>query len=343
MLAAAGLAMHAASAPLAAAALRAQGSLTAIDVTRRVTEWAQQRRERGGLGGAVFGDSVFAPHAPDKRFVHVLGERLAAAGLPIDMIDVTNPGFSPIQFYCLLDGVLAGRPDFVIVEVNLRTFAPDWIHDVGLRMPQLSADLSLLQVWRARRALATQQIGLLTPLQYRLDKPIGTIQLVNGVRVLSGDAFDAAGTRLNDALGLTALSSLERFHRDMTEHVSLDDGRAQAWYGQDFVSSPAAEALRALARELRDAGVATLFVLAPAMRGRLHELGISLRELDARTDALRRMVGAAPSQWIDTAVLFRPVDFVDGFHLRPDLVGHMTEPVVARLRRILAPDERSAP
>jgi hypothetical protein len=128
----------------------------------------------------------------------------------------------------------------------------------------------------------------------------------------------------------------------------MNGQHARAWYGREFTASPMAEVLRALNAELRAAGAVTVYVVAPTPRADLNELGVSLVELNARKERLRRMIGASRAQWIDTSALYERNDFLDGFHVRPELVGRMTAPVVDRLRPILEAqgvppvDERAA-
>lgn len=300
--------------------------------TSAINEWREDGTPPGGLTGVVFGDSVFAPLTSDNRFVTALKSALPPAGLDVNLLDLTQAGYSAFQFYYLANRVLAMPPDFAVIEVNLRTFAPDWYGDPLQRFAPMAMSLTPQQVWRVHQALATQQVGFLTPLQWRVDEQLGgVLVLVDGVRVVGLGVLEALGTWANRVLGLSVRSNAALGRAAIGRHVTLTADHARLWYGHDFVTSPTAQVLRAFSEQMRAAGVMLLYVLGPVQRQTLEQLGISAKDLHARTEQLREMLQASPEQWVDATELYQTSDFLDGVHVQGPLIRRMTRPVVERL------------
>lgn len=183
--------------------------------------------------------------------------------------------------------------------------------------------------------MATQQVGLLTPLVYRLDHRLGILQLLDRARGFGGLTFEAVGNWGNSALGLAVPSGQERAWATIQRHVKLTAETARLWYGQDFAASPTADVLRAFSDDLRGAGVTILYVVAPVQRRILQQFGVQPADLHARTERLREMLHASPEQWLDTSELFQETDFIDGVHVRGDLVRRFAPPVIERLSALM--------
>lgn len=313
-----------------------------LGATAKIKTWGERKMPPDGVSGVVFGDSVFAPLTSDKRLVVSLGPALQQAGLNVKLLDLTQAGFSAYQFYYLSSRVLdAGPPDFAVVEVNLRTFAHDWYENSGHRFAPMAMGLSAEQVWRVHQALATQQVGFLTPFEYRLDSRVGIFSLLDGVRAFGLGVLDSIGTWANGVLGLPVQSAADINRAAMWRHVALSADHAHLWYGRDFVVSPTAEVLRAFSEHMRAAGVTILYVVAPVQRRRLRQLGIQPDDFHARTERLREMLGASPEQWLEATELYQSTDFVDGVHVHGELIRRMARPLVERLVPMMTARQRA--
>ncbi|HJQ83018.1 MAG TPA: hypothetical protein VKA21_03010, partial [Candidatus Binatia bacterium] len=310
-------------------ALRDPGPLAYAAVVQRVEAW-RARAARATLRGVVFGDSVFVKR-DGVGFAPALTDALAVRGRRVDLADLSYVGLGAFQFYYAAERVLAGEPRVAVVEVNLRTFAPDWWQTQGLRYPQLSAGLSLRRALGVSEALATQGLSPLAPLVYRMEEVTGTLLLFDGVRRMGGRLLDAVGTRVNDALGLPARSTQDQVQATLRKNLVLDAARARTWYGESFVESPAAAMLRALASDLRTAGVATVFVVAPINVDGARAHGVRLDDLDVRIDRLRDHVRARPDEWLETSDRFHAADFRDAVHLKPAAVERLATLAAERL------------
>ena len=314
-----------------------------LRATAKIKTWGETRMPPGGVSGVVFGDSVFAPQTTKTQFVTSLQPALQQAGLNVKLLNLTQPGFSAYQFYYLASRVLAaGPPDFAVVEVNLRTFARDWYSIPGQRLPPMTVGLSTEQVWRVHQALATQQVGFLTPFEYRLDNRLGIFLLFDGVRTFGLEMLDAIGNWMNGRLGLAVLSADDLARAAIGHHISLTADHAHLWFGHDFVVSPTAEVLRAFSDDIRAAGVTMLYIVSPVQRRHLRELGVLPDDFHARTEKLREMLHASPEQWIEAADLYQSTDFVDGVHVRGELIRRMTVPVVERLVPMMMARQRAS-
>jgi hypothetical protein len=314
--------LHVARQALLARALRDPGVAGSRNLVRRIDAW-RARSSSAAIPGVIFGDSVFLTNERQGGFAPALGQVLAASGRAVELLDLSHVGLSAFQFYYLADRVLTGRPRFAVVEVNLRTFASDWLETPWLRFPHLAAGVPTRKVVQMRETLAAQGLGPLTPIVYRLQEKTGTLFLIDGLRRLGADSLDAVGADVNAALGLATRPDADSLARLVQRRLLLDAERAQAWYGQDFVATPTAAVLRALAADLRAAGVPTCFVVAPINRARLAKLGVSLDDLDRRLERLRVALGAQPEAWVETSAVFRPQDFVDPVHLTPKAVRRL--------------------
>ena len=325
-------------------ALRSLTTFAYVTLERRLDALGKQIPVPGERRGAVFGDSVFAGNEFTPGFTATLVETLKESGRPVRVLDAAYPGLSAFQFYYAADRVLAVRPQFAVVEVNLRTFAPDWQQNPALQFRELAAGLSLRRALRMREALATQTLSPLAPVAYRLLETTDSLFLFDALRRFGTDSLAAVGTKVNDILGLATRSRAdqdEEARRRAWNDLLLNREHTRQWYGRDFTATPAAVVLRALADELRAAGVVTVFVVTPLDRERLRQW-TSLRTLDSRIDALRQVLGAEPEDWVQPTG-FHHEDFIDGIHVNADGVKRVASDVGLRLRpRLGLPDRRLA-
>lgn len=296
-------------------------------VTDRTTQWVGRVRPPEVAGGIVFGDSVFA-RGETPLFAPALEAALAKRGQRSDLLDLSYRGLGSFQFYYALRPALAGRPQFAIVEINLRTFAADWAA-AELKTPHLSARLSLGQVLHLRHALATQSLSVLAPFAYRLEEETGTLFWFDGLRHYGGHLLERAGTQVNAFLGITQRSRAQRNAQLYPRGLNASNSRA--WFEQEFAETATADVLRALVAELRAADVTIRLVVAPINTARLAELGMDLQRLQQRCERLRAAVGAHVGEWVVVHHLASPADFMDAIHVKTEVLERMSDVIAAGL------------
>jgi hypothetical protein len=288
--------------------MRAAGgaSIVELRLLPALEKWRTGPRPAGVAGMALFGDSV-ADCAGDTTLGNVLQAELARGGLETSVVSLTQSALRPLHFYYLLDRVLAGQPRVVVVEVNMRAFSDHWLKDARWRFPELSRWLSVRRALRVREALAAEGLDLFAPPLYRLEAWLGVLYVTPGVRVLGQDVLAAGGSDLNEALGLELRPPVLHSHRSR-----LDAPLARAWYAHEPAATPTAGVLRAILVELRAAGVAPVFFVAPIDVDRLDELGVRDElALPARLAALRTAVGADDAEWVDLHAALTGADIFD--------------------------------
>jgi hypothetical protein len=300
-------------------------------------EWTARPRSPQLLGTVYFGDSLVIG-AGYSAVPRLLEERLAERGIEIALGWVVHLAFRPINFYELAGQVLAGGPRIAVVEVNVRLLSAYAAARPPYRFVTLSRFLSPRRQWRAREALAADEIGVLDPALYRLEERLDVLHVADGVRIRADDALVATGNAVTRVLGLRTrdIGWWVARMREILEH--LDAAEARAAYAVDQGSHPLTAALRGLGRELRAAGVLTLFYGAPVDVDRLAALGV--REeigLAARVEALRQAVGAPREEWLDLHDLLPGAAFMDTQnHLQREgverVAAAIADALVARLR-----------
>lgn len=308
-------------------------------VTERTRAWEEGRTANNAIAGVVFGDSVLKEH-----FTSAVAKTLASQRSEALLLDLTHEGFSAFQFYYVAPAIIATRPQFAIVEVNLRTFAPDWYGNVGLRTPQLTAQLPIGKAFRVRAALATQALGPFAPWIYFAQQLSGTLFLSDGIRQQINDVTQLLGTRINTVARSEVRSTQEQFRHRLLP-ISLTPEIAREWYDREFVTSPTAEMMVALIDELRNAGILTLIVLAPMQAMSLADLGLDFDMLWQRIERLRVYLGVDQEQWIHASDWVQRSDFVDAMHLHPKAVERLADVTAEHLlssRRGEAPPRRGA-
>jgi hypothetical protein len=313
------------------AAVATAGTLVESRVLPSIARWSTRPRPAGTVGAVLFGDSLVGIEPASTALGRGLRAELAARGTPVDLLEVTNHSFHAIEFYYLLDEVLAGRPRVAVIEVNLVSFAPDWNSRRGRGFPELSRYLTFARAHAVRDALAEERVGILDPWIYRLRAATHTLHLIEGVRIQGQDVLAAWGDRVNRTLGLDALTLDERRRQDALALLHLGPDLARTWFGGDPTTTPTAHVLRVLVQALRDAGVDVVLYVSPMNVERLAALGLTdeLR-LDDEVEAVRRAVGARPEEWVDLHAAARGSDFLDGAgHLRPPAIEALTPPIAA--------------
>ncbi len=292
--------------------------------------WQAQPPKAGLRRGVVFGDSVV--DWMGVRLAELVEAELGSRKLDTELFTVSHPWLRPIQFYYLLDEVLAGKPEMAIVEVDLRAFWAGWSDSPLLRAKDLSRLMSPRRAWRIRSVLPSEGLGLVDPWLFRLEERLDVLYLVDGVRARGRAALDRLGTQINTALRLPPPTPLRA--------GALDADSAREWFDTDPARHRSAIVLRELLRGLREAGVVTVLFVAPIDVERMARFGIldGLR-LPERIEALRLAIGAQPGEWRDLHALLPSKDIRDStMHLLP--AGG--EKVAAAVADALAPRLRAS-
>jgi len=244
----------------------------------------------------IFGDSLLTCNA-QADLTQLIAQRLAEHDLPTSIVRVGHPAFSPIHFYYLLDEILAGGSDRVIVEINLRLFTPYRGYGGSMRLRNLSRELSFSRALRIRQALAAEDLSLLDPPIYRLEDALDALYLPDGVQLLGGDVLATWGEAINRHLRLRNVAPEWR----AVAAIPHDRARwARREYGSDQTSHPFAGVLREALLDLHRAHVPVLFYVSPINLAWLRQAGVEEElRLGERIEALRRAIGAAPAEWLD--------------------------------------------
>ena len=264
--------------------------------------------------GVVFGDSLtlslgWLEYGRGQPGVGVLLRKmLRAEGVPLELLNLAHPSFRPLHLAYFLDEVLAGRPRFLVADLNLRLLAPNWQPDPGMRFEHLSRRLSRarqLALWPWLRA---EGVGMLDPALFRLQDAMSLLYVTDGVRILGGDVLDAQAVRVASALGLGGKKA-----RPRAADYDLD------LYTADVASSPSVALLAELDRELVAAGVWPLYYVSPLNPDVLGESGMpSAAELQTTVERVQAAIGVPSDRFVDLHAALPASDFLDrDNHLRP--------------------------
>ena len=264
--------------------------------------------------GAFFGDSIVA----DVDLPALVAHELAQRGVDVDLASVAHQGLLPLHYYCLLDQVLAGRPEVAVVSLNLPAVSRRlWGVPPLARMARL---LSPARAWRIRGLLARGEINLLDPWIYRVEDRLGALHVVDGLRELGrrlsyvgGDARSANVLQMRESVALGT-------RRDLAERRNRQDDA--------LATNPTLAVIRELVAALREAGVRPVLYLTPVDTSPEHLASWDIAGDDASLTTLvedyRRAIGAAPEEWIDLHALLRSDERRDRFgHLRPVGADHL--------------------
>jgi hypothetical protein len=199
-------------------------------------------------------------------------------------------GFRPVQLYYLLDDVLGGSPDLVVIEVNLRMFTPAVTYRGVGNFPQLSRRLSFRRQLESQGILGEERISILDPSIYAVQEQLGWLYVPEGVRVQGNESLLGAADAVGRKLGV----------RRRPRETESPSQRALAEYHVDFGLHPMAAVSRRILDRLREAGVSVLFYVSPVDVERLARIGVAKEiHLDRRIETLRQGIGANPEEWLD--------------------------------------------
>jgi hypothetical protein len=311
-----------------------QHGVTETYVLAALDRWRTGPRSPRLPGAVLFGDSL--TDCKERVLVgELVARRLAAAGMPHALVQLTGGAFSPLQYYYLLDEVLADAPRLAIVEVNLGRLSGG-VTGSSLRYASLSRKLSLARAWRVRTALAFDGLTLFDPAIYRLEEKLDAMYAVPGAQAAWRAVLDSRGAALGQMLHLDTVPPDARSLRML---VDFDVTSARNLFGPQQSVHPFTAVLKEFAAELRSAGVPMLFYLSPVNPDVLREARSSDKaEFPRRIDALRVAIGLTPGEWVDLHGLLRREVF-------RDWSGHMLpagcEAVADAIRDALV--SRSAP
>lgn len=295
----------------------------------RLERWADAPKP-GFPRVVLFGDSLNMCGDRETGARDLVGRALrstlARRGLPIDLLDMTNPGLRPLHFYALLDDVLDAGAQVVVVEVNLRTFLPKEALPGRARLPHLARKLDLRDAIRLREALALDGLTVLDPAVIRLKEQLGLLFAFEGLRSSFLDRLRAESSRLTRAIGLRPLrpQMLVAYARGL-----------RALHESDYAAHPNVELLRAIRERARARGVPVLFYVSP-VRPQAPAQRDHARRLATRIDELRRAVGATRGEWLDLHATLPLEMFRDTHnHLRHAGCGRVGTPIAQRLSDVL--------
>jgi hypothetical protein len=262
---------------------------------------------------AVLGDSLLGCGKVDVPGYVAMA--LQAAGKPVELVRADAGGFRPLQYYYVLDEVIATRPSLAIVEVNLGSLAIERILR-QIRYLTLSRRLSFVDALRVRDALAIDDLTVFDPWLYRLEARWDLLYVSDGVRAWSEKRLADAGWRVNAALGLRVSKLNLRATRLMMNAATSTRGA----YDVDQTRLPMTGVLREVHRRLRRAGIDVQFWIPPIDVERLAESGAAdALELRERIERLRVAVGATAEEWLDLHALHQRTVFVDwAGHTKPE-------------------------
>lgn len=315
-------------APLVAEATRSSAVERAV--VPALAEWGTP--DPRVVRGVFYGDSLTMSLSALARGKQGVGlpalvqQSLRAAGAPVDILTLTHAAFRPVQLAYLLDEVLAGRPRFAVIGINLRLLSPTWSPNPSFRFLPLSRKLSPSRQAALWPELREEGLGIFHPALYRLQEALALLYVMDGARLVGTEWLDARSHDVERALGL---------RRRGVRVAPLEDDAVA--YASHPARHATARVLRRVHEELAAAGVWTLFYVSPVNPEALLTGGSpSPEELAARLDALRVAAGVAPEQWLDLHAELPASAFRDLLnHLRPSGLRTVAAKITHRLRPIV--------
>jgi hypothetical protein len=301
--------------PVVASATRIEDGLL-----RGIDRWQARARRKAVPAGLLLGNSLIRC-GKSPSIGTVTEQQLGWRGHRHAIQDVWAGAFGPLQYYYVLDALLAAAPRLAIVEVD---FARAGFSDVAphLRYVSLSRLLTIRRALRVREALAADGLTLVDPLIFRLEARFGVLHLVPGVQHHWRAFLDDAGIRLDAALGL------ETARAPALPRPWVTAARVREVFGAPTDVSTGV--LRAIAQELHGAGVMVLFYVAPVDVELLRKLGVwNELGLPDRIASMREQIGLVPDEWLDLHAAIPAEQF-------RDWMGHLTPTGCARVGRSIA-------
>jgi hypothetical protein len=263
----------------------------------------------------VLGDSLLGCGKVDVP--GYIAMALQAGGKHVEIARADAGGFRPLQYYYVLEDILATRPSLAIVEANLGSLGISGVSR-QVRYLTLSRTLSFADTFRVRDALALDDLSVLDPWVYRLEDRYDLLHVGDGIQTWARKRLDDAGRRVNAALGLRVSKMNLRATRLMMPANLAASMRRQL--DVDPADLPMTRVLRRVYRRLRSAGVDVQFWVPPINVEQLADLGVAKElALPERIERLRAAVGARPEEWLDLHALHPKGVFSDwAGHTKPE-------------------------
>lgn len=299
-----------------------------LDFIPELRRWqAGMRQEHGHPRVALLGDSVLLGDGYSKTVPMDVRRAVwlrHGAGPAPTIHPLAWPGIGPIGEYCVIDEVIAARPDLVVVEVNLRTIGAGPLGPASYpelagfidgdrlleaaRLPLADAGITLdrLLMYRALIAsghemeweyFANRQARLLhlrDTFEEWLDELLGTNELADRRVVLGLSAYAK--------ILVPGRNRAQRAQADRNLHAALDgvskDGSRLRVLGAGL-------------ERLRRAGVRTLVWAAPVNIEYLKTLGFAVDGIDRSAESVRRVVEAHGASFVDLHWMLPDDAFVD--------------------------------
>jgi hypothetical protein len=300
----------------------------ALDFAPLIQKWQREMLDDHGLHRvALLGDSMIQ----SEQGLPGVGERIAPLlwrrhrNAPrISVHPFAWPAWTPIGEYCIIDKVLAAKPDFVAIELNLRSVKPGplamfsyselagWIapshtlealfqplSDAGITANQLLLYQALVRAGAEPEwmALLDRQARLLNSrdvLEYWVKGRTGSITTADAL--FYGRVKDQTLWVDNDR-GRSTKVLIERHFADLLAGIRSD--------------SPRLVVLGTVLRRLRNAGVPTLLWVSPVNVQYFRELGIPLDGFERSMSTIGQVVESEGAVYADLHALLSDGQFRD--------------------------------
>ena len=277
---------------------------------------------------AFFGDSTSQCHG--TNVAPLLQQGLTGRPPITFVIDVSFPAFRPIHFYYLLEDVIAAKPQVAIVEIDLGYLAGNPAGWRALRYVNLARYMRVSRALRVREGLVPEEVGVFDPWLYQIEAASDMQFVPEGIHDWATTRLDDWGIRFNHALGL---SNLDHSVRGLRTAV-FGPQRVRIAFGSEQWRHPGAMVLRAIHRELRAAGIATLFYVTPVPVDRIAKMGFDARlVLPPHIERLRQFLEATPDEWLDLhSLVSDDAIFRDLGHMDPPGCTAVANALMEKLR-----------
>lgn len=264
---------------------------------------------------ALVGDSVllgdpYAKTVPDEitRTVAGLSDPSSRPGVHA----LAWPGIGPIAEYCVIDEIIAVRPDLVVLEVNLRSvgtgplgavgypefagFIPEdrLLEAGGLPLSDAGITFDRMLTYHAIVAAGRERDWF-----YFADRQARVLHVRDAFEEWL--EFETGRTELADRkviLGLTAYANVLLPGRNRAQREAAEKSLRGAIDGVSR-NSARLRVLGALLRRIHDAGVPALVWVAPVNLEHLKYLNVPLDGLDRSAEAVRAIAAANGASFLD--------------------------------------------
>jgi len=258
----------------------------------------------------------------------VLTIELRVGRQDVRVLDMTVPGLRALQFLALLEDLLALGPRVVVVELNLRTLAPQPRPRGAVWLGSFARSLRLRDAVSLGRSLAAEGLSVLDLAWLRLKERLGLGCALDGLRAMLVGRLAVAASGATAALGLRRGSPVAALERMPDDRPML---RA------DFAAHPSTQLLRTLREKTLASGARVVFYVPP-----LPPPGVGSPDAAAaagiarRIEDLRVALGATEEEWLDLHDGAAAPLFLDASgHLRTNGCELVGRPIAERVLPLL--------